>query len=43
VCGTCRIPAWKLEKYSSTHFRRHYGSRLLDPNEHGSHPKHPGP
>jgi len=29
VCGACRVPDWKLKKYSSTHFRRHYGSDLL--------------
>ncbi len=29
VCPVCRIPAWKLEKYSSTQFKRHYGSALL--------------
>lgn len=30
VCPICKIPGWKLEKYSSTRFRRHYGSMLLD-------------
>ena len=29
VCGTCRVPEWKLEKYSSTYFKRRYGSDLL--------------
>ena len=33
VCGTCRVPEWKLEKYSATHFRRQYGSALLKENE----------
>ena len=33
VCGTCRVPDWKLEKYSSTYFRRQYGSALLKENE----------
>ena len=28
VCGVCRVPDWKLAKYSSTRFRRHYGSVL---------------
>lgn len=28
VCGVCRIPDWKLEKYSSTQFKRHFGSSL---------------
>jgi pyrrolysyl-tRNA synthetase-like protein len=30
VCGTCRVPEWKLEKYSATHFKRQYGSDLRD-------------
>ena len=30
VCPICKIPDWKLEKYSSTRFRRHYGSMLSD-------------
>jgi len=28
ACGVCRVPDWKLAKYSSTHFKRHYGSAL---------------
>jgi pyrrolysyl-tRNA synthetase-like protein len=28
VCGVCRVPDWKLAKYSSTRFERHYGSTL---------------
>lgn len=28
VCGTCRVPDWKLAKYNSTQFKRHYGSSL---------------
>ena len=28
VCGVCRVPEWKLAKYSSTYFERHYGSAL---------------
>lgn len=28
TCRECRIPAWKLEKYSSTCFTEHYGSDL---------------
>jgi pyrrolysyl-tRNA synthetase-like protein len=28
ACGICRVPDWKLAKYSSTHFKRHYGSAL---------------
>jgi hypothetical protein len=32
VCGVCRVPDWKLEKYSSTQFKRHYGSSLAEEN-----------
>jgi pyrrolysyl-tRNA synthetase-like protein len=32
ACGVCRVPDWKLAKYSATHFERHYGSAL----SHGS-------
>ena len=28
ACPICRVPAWKLAKYSSTRFRRHHGSDL---------------
>jgi len=28
VCPECRVPDWKLAKYSSTQFRRHHGSDL---------------
>lgn len=34
VCPVCRVPEWKLAKYSSTQFKRHYGSRLMNENEH---------
>ncbi len=33
ACGTCGVPEWKLEKYASTQFRRHYGSQLLKKNK----------
>ncbi|MGD8714201.1 MAG: pyrrolysine--tRNA(Pyl) ligase small subunit [Desulfobacterales bacterium] len=33
VCPVCRIPEWKLAKYSSTQFKRHYGSLLLQEDE----------
>jgi len=33
TCGACRVPAWKLDKYSSTLFRRHFGSSLLSEDE----------
>lgn len=29
TCPDCRVPDWKLAKYSSTRFRRHHGSDLL--------------
>jgi len=32
VCPECRIPDWKLEKYSSTLFKRHQGSMLIKNN-----------
>lgn len=28
ACRACRVPDWKLEKYSKTFFAQHYGSRL---------------
>ena len=28
ICGVCRVPDWKVAKYSSTHFKRHYGATL---------------
>ncbi|MCP4153398.1 MAG: hypothetical protein GY757_37065 [bacterium] len=33
VCPVCKVPDWKLEKYSATGFKRHYGSLLLDENQ----------
>ena len=27
-CPRCRVPAWKMEKYSTTYFKRNWGSRL---------------
>jgi len=33
VCGACRVPEWKLTKYSATYFKRQYGSDLLKENE----------
>ena len=33
VCGTCRVPEWKLAKYASTRFKRHYGSALLNESD----------
>jgi len=35
VCPACRVPEWKLEKYSSTLFKRHYGSLLFEKNKQG--------
>jgi pyrrolysyl-tRNA synthetase-like protein len=28
ACSACGVPEWKLEKYASTQFKRHYGSQL---------------
>ncbi|WP_227763295.1 pyrrolysine--tRNA(Pyl) ligase small subunit [Zhaonella formicivorans] len=28
VCPKCRIPSWKLEKYSATYLNQHWGSDL---------------
>lgn len=33
VCPVCKVPDWKLEKYSATGFKRHYGSLLLEKNK----------
>ena len=33
VCPVCGVPEWKLEKYSSTRFKRHQGSMLIKPDE----------
>jgi pyrrolysyl-tRNA synthetase-like protein len=30
ICPECAVPAWKVEKYSSTQFKRHHGSWLED-------------
>jgi pyrrolysyl-tRNA synthetase-like protein len=30
ACAECGVPAWKLAKYSSTEFKRHFGSALAD-------------
>jgi pyrrolysyl-tRNA synthetase-like protein len=35
VCPDCRVPEWKLEKYSSTLFKRHQGSMLLQNKQKG--------
>jgi len=29
-CDLCKIPEWKLEKYSKTYFSQYYGSDLKD-------------
>lgn len=28
VCKECQVPDWKIEKYATTSFKRHYGSLL---------------
>lgn len=30
TCPVCKVPDWKMEKYSGTRFKRHYGSLLND-------------
>jgi len=30
ICPDCKVPDWKLEKYNSTRFKRHYGSFLQE-------------
>ena len=35
-CKQCRIPDWKLEKYSKTFFADHYGSDLKHSKNGGS-------
>ena len=30
ACSVCRVPEWKLAKYSVTQFERHYGSALSE-------------
>ena len=29
-CKACKVPQWKLEKYSTTMFNRHWGSQLRE-------------
>lgn len=33
ICSRCGVPDWKVAKYASTRFNRHYGSSLLKPDE----------
>ena len=35
VCPRCGVPAWKLEKYNATRFKRHQGSMLVHPGSRG--------
>ncbi len=30
TCKACKIPEWKIEKFSSTYFTEHYGSNLSE-------------
>lgn len=32
-CICCKVPSWKLEKYSTTYFSSHYGKELKMNNE----------
>ena len=36
VCPQCAVPAWKLEKYNATQFKRHQGSLLLEDRKEGA-------
>ena len=36
VCPVCGVPGWKMAKYVSTRFSRHYGSALLGEEELGT-------
>mgnify|MGYP001554068886 CR=1 FL=1 len=36
ACPDCRVPDWKLEKYSATGFKRHHGSTLSEQDTKGS-------
>lgn len=36
ACPDCRVPEWKLAKYSTTQFRRHHGSNLLEGGASGT-------
>ncbi len=36
VCSDCKIPEWKLRKYSQSFFTQHYGSNLLKSTENES-------
>ena len=33
ACPKCKIPTWKLDKYSTTYFTEHYGSELKNKGE----------
>ncbi len=35
ACSVCRVPEWKLAKYSVTQFERHYGSALSAGSKEG--------
>ena len=30
TCAACKVPDWKMKKYASTRFKRHYGSFLTN-------------
>ncbi len=32
-CNDCKVPEWKLDKYSKTYFAQHYGSDLQKKEE----------
>lgn len=37
ICEACGVPEWKIAKYSATHFKRHYGSFLVNKSETDKH------
>jgi pyrrolysyl-tRNA synthetase-like protein len=43
-CKVCKVPQWKLDKYSKTFFSQHYGTELIDINPalNGNNPKELG-
>jgi pyrrolysyl-tRNA synthetase-like protein len=36
ICSACRVPDWKVAKYSTTYFKRHYGSALVQDSDEPS-------
>lgn len=34
TCKDCKVPQWKLDKFSQSFFTQHYGSDLLNSTDH---------